>query len=348
MKKLILFLIAISILISCKEKTHKPNNKEKETISAKLHSDKKKTKKRLLPSPSGRANEVLIVMNDKYWNSKSGQFLFNSFTQDVEGIAWKEPIFDISRIPRGAYNDMVRIARNLIEVDVSDRYSIGKVKLYRAKYSRTQAYAKIQAPNEETLYQTINDNEIKLLSFFYSAERERLITYFEKNPNNDFQEKLKEKLGYNVVIPTMFNHENFNGINFVWLSGGNIDARADLALYTFPCNEEKIITLQYLIAKRDSVMKINIPGPSDGSYMCTENSLPTTFKKVKINNKTLYEVRGLWKTTIDIMGGPFVSYAYYNEETQTMQVLEGFVYAPNHNKRNLIHRIEAVAYSWKP
>ncbi len=323
MKKLILFFV-LAALVSCKDK------------------------KSVLPSPSGTAGEVLVVMNDSYWHADAGKLLYELFAQDVAGLPWSEPIFDISRIPRASYNDMVRIARNVVEVDVGDLYSSGKVKFYKEKYSRTQAYVKIQAPDEETLYKIIKENEMKLLSFFYSAERERLMTYFKKNGNEDYITRVKDSIGYDLVIPTMFNHDNFHGENFVWLSSGNVDARTDLALYTFPCSDEDIISLDYLIEKRDSVMKINVPGPSDGSYMCTENVVPPEFNKITVNGKDMYEVRGLWKTTVDMMGGPFVSYAYYDKENKTVKVLEGFVYAPHKDKRNLIRRVEAVAYSWKP
>lgn len=324
MKKCVVFIALATLLVACKENS------------------------RVLPSPSGRAGEVLVVMNDVYWNDDAGKFLFESLTQDMVGIAWSEPIFDISRIPRAAYSDMVRIARNVVDVDVGDRYSSGKVKFYREKFSRTQAYVKIQAPDAETLLQTLKENEMKILSFLYSAERERLMSYFKNNNHELYTERVKEKVGYDLIIPIMFNHDNFHGKDFAWLSGGNTEARTDLALYTFPCSDESLITLDYLIAIRDSVMKINIPGPSDGSYMCTETLVEPTFNKIKINNKELFEVRGLWKTTIDLMGGPFVSYYYYDKQNKMMKVLEGFIYAPHEDKRNLIRRIEAVAYSWNP
>jgi len=305
-------------------------------------------KSRVLPNPSGRAGEVLIIMNDVYWEGPSGQFLKKSFTQDVSGLAWSEPIFDLSRLPRAAYNDMVRIARNIIDVEVGNRYSSAKVKYYRDQFSRTQAYVKIQAPDEASLYEVIKENEIKLLSFFYGVERERLMSYFKNNKNDAFQTKVEEKIGYKLTIPSLFNHSNFSNEGFVWLSGGNVDARTDLVMYTFDCEDPSLIDLDYLIAARDSTMKHNVPGPSEGAYMRTADVVEPSFNTIKINNAPVYEVRGLWETTVDYMGGPFVSYAYYDEALKIVKVLEGFVYAPHEDKRNLIRRIEAVAYSWQP
>ncbi len=323
MKKL-LILISIITLASCADKTQ------------------------VMPNPSGRAGEVLIVMNDKHWESESGQIIKKTFNQDVPGLAWSEPTFDISRLPRGAFNDMVRIARNIVEVEVGDRYSSGKVKYFKEQYSRTQAYVKIQAPDEASLLELVKANKDNILNYFIKAERDRLMSYFAKNKSNEYTTKVKELMGYEMTIPSMFNHHNFSGKDFIWLSGGNVDARTDLALYTLPCNDETIITKDFLIAKRDSVMKINIPGPSKGAYVRTADVVSPTFNKVIINKTELYELRGLWETTVDFMGGPFVSYAYYDKENKTIKVFEGFIYAPHEDKRNLLNRIDAVVYSWKP
>lgn len=303
---------------------------------------------RVLPSPSGRAGEVLIVMNDVHWEAESGRLLNSTMSQDVAGLAWSEPIFDISRLPRAAYNDMVRIARNIIEVEVGDRYSVAKVKFFKEQFSRTQAYVKIQAPDEASLYEAIKANEMKLLSFFYTAERDRLMNYFEQNKNDAYQTKVIETMQYDIVIPSMFNHDNFSGQDFAWLSGGNVDARTDLAMYTLPCADASLITADYLIALRDSVMKINVPGPSEGAYMRTAKVIDPTFNTIKIKDTEVYELRGLWETTVDFMGGPFISYTYFDAERKIIKVLEGFIYAPQEDKRNLLRRVEAVAFSWQP
>jgi hypothetical protein len=302
----------------------------------------------ILPGPSGRAGEVLIIMNDKYWDAESGKSLFNALAQDMPGLAWSEPMFDISHLTHASFIDMVRIARNIVEVDVGNKYSSAKIKFFKNRFSKTQAYAKIQAPDEASLAQLIKDNEATLLNFFKIAERERLTTYFKKNKNDEYQKKVNELIGYDVIIPSNFNHHNFTKDNFVWLSGGNTQARIDLAMYTFPCKDESLITTPYLIKMRDSIMKINIPGPSEGSYVRTADVV--TPELIKINKKmfSIYELKGLWETTVDFMGGPFISYAYYDNINKQVKVLEGFIYAPHEDKRNLIRRVEAVANTWNP
>jgi len=47
----------------------------------------------------------------------------------------------------------------------------------------------------------------------------------------------------------------------------------------------------------------------------------------------------------DNMGGPFVSMA--RSMADSVLCIEGFVYAPEMNKRNLIRRLEAALYTLK-
>ena len=46
-----------------------------------------------------------------------------------------------------------------------------------------------------------------------------------------------------------------------------------------------------------------------------------------------------------MMGGPFVSHIRLDEKNQRVVVAEGFVYAPETNKRNYIRRMEAALFT---
>jgi hypothetical protein len=96
------------------------------------------------------------------------------------------------------------------------------------------------------------------------------------------------------------------------------------------------------------VLRINVPGPSSGSYMTTESRLPVTYKRFERNDHQMVEMRGLWKVEGDVMGGPFVSVAHIDPENARVVVTEGYVYAPEKpEKRNLIWQLEAILYSFK-
>ena len=56
-------------------------------------------------------------------------------------------------------------------------------------------------------------------------------------------------------------------------------------------------------------------------------------------------MRGLWRMQGDMMGGPFVCHTRLDEKNHRVVVAEGFVYAPETDKRNFMRRIEAALFT---
>ena len=45
------------------------------------------------------------------------------------------------------------------------------------------------------------------------------------------------------------------------------------------------------------------------------------------------------------MGGPFVSHSFLDDKNQTVITVEGFIYAPDLDKRTMMRQLEALIYS---
>ena len=58
-----------------------------------------------------------------------------------------------------------------------------------------------------------------------------------------------------------------------------------------------------------------------------------------------FEARGLWYMENDMMGGPFVSHARVDRPNGRVVVVEGFIFAPEKNKRDLMRQMEAALYT---
>lgn len=66
-------------------------------------------------------------------------------------------------------------------------------------------------------------------------------------------------------------------------------------MYTFPFKDKDTFTKAYFIHKRDSVMKINIPGEREGMYMETADSSLVDVRNIAVKGDYAFEVRGLWE-----------------------------------------------------
>ena len=118
----------------------------------------------------------------------------------------------------------------------------------------------------------------------------------------------------------------------------------NICMYTYPYEGPQTFNKQYVLAKRDSVMKANIPGSKPHMYMATD-TMCTFVRPITVRGQYAMEIRGLWEMENDGMGGPFVSHSRVDTAKNEVVVVEGFVYAPEKMKRGLIRRVEGSLYT---
>ena len=76
------------------------------------------------------------------------------------------------------------------------------------------------------------------------------------------------------------------------------------------------------------------------------NATFTTYTPITLYGKYCGVLRGLWEMEGDMMGGPFVSFARLDEVNNRVVVAEGFVYAPETDKKkNMMRRLEASLHT---
>jgi hypothetical protein len=72
---------------------------------------------------------------------------------------------------------------------------------------------------------------------------------------------------------------------------------------------------------------------------------PPVVKRIDFNGSFAVEMRGMWELEGDFMGGPFVSYTLVDEIQNRVVTIEGFVYNPGNDKKNLLRQVEALIYT---
>lgn len=124
------------------------------------------------------------------------------------------------------------------------------------------------------------------------------------------------------------------GKDFIWISNDSPTAMQNICIYKHP------------FGKRDSVMQVNIKGETDSMYMSTvHNACSVTYKYDEREDIYTHEWRGLWQMHGDAMGGPLVARSIWGYYPRDVVTVEGFVYAPGKQKRNLVMQLEAIVYA---
>ncbi|MBQ2969882.1 MAG: DUF4837 family protein [Bacteroidaceae bacterium] len=304
----------------------------------------KKKKPLLMPNATGLPYEMLVVMDDAQWDRPLGRAVFNVLDTDVPGLPQSERSFRISRVaPDGFNSNMFKIMRNVIRVDIQDIYTQPKFKFARNVYSYPQMIMTLQAPDEESLTEYINNNRQSIIDFFTKAEMNREIENLRERHNPEVSRLAEEILDVDIWVPWELNKFK-KGKDFLWASTNVGKKDMNLVLYSYPYTDKNTFTLDYFLQKRDSVMKANIPGGPKGSYMTTNHDY-VYVEDGTVRGKYAQIARGLWRIQGDRMGGPFVSHSRVDEANGRIVVAEAFIYAPESLKRDLLRRMEAALYT---
>ena len=350
MKKTLFCIAALALALSmascgnkegaAKEGAKKENAKK---ATAKKATSKKK-KSLLMPNASGLPYEMLVVMDDAQWDRPLGRAVFNVLDSDVPGLPQSERSFRISRVePDGFNSNMFKIMRNVIKVDIQNIYTQPKFKFARNVYSYPQMIMTLQAPDEESLTEYINNNQQSIIDFFTKAEMNREIENLRERHNPEVSRLAEEILDVDIWVPWELNKFK-TGKDFLWASTNVGKKDMNLVLYSYPYTDKNTFTLDYFLQKRDSVMKANIPGGPKGSYMTTNHDY-VYVEDGTVRGKYAQIARGLWRVQGDRMGGPFVSHSRVDEANGRVVVAEAFIYAPESLKRDLLRRMEAALYT---
>ena len=362
MKKSIMYIAALMLAISiascgnkegaakeqAQQETVTNDKKETKKTAKKKETVKKKTAKSkkgfMMPNATGLPYEMLVVLDDAQWERPLGRAVFNVLDTDVPGLPQSERSFRITRVnPEGMSSNMFRIMRNIIKVDIQNIYTQPKLKFSRDVYSHPQMVMTLQAPDEASLTKYVEENAQSIIDFFTRAEMNREIANLREEHNPDVSRLAKEILGVDVWVPWEVNKYK-KGKDFLWASTNSEKKDMNIVVYSYPYTDTNTFTLDYFLDKRDSVMKANIPGGPEGSYMATQRDY-VYVKDGTVHGKYAQIARGLWRVKGDRMGGPFVSHSRVDEVNGRVVVAEAFIYAPESLKRDLMRRMEAALYT---
>ena len=300
------------------------------------------------PTPAGAAGVMVIVMNDEVKKTDAGRNLWEIMVQPMIGLPQEEPMFDVSVIPHRSFSDFMKTYRNLIIVEVGDKIKEEGIKFFKGTWAKQQALIRIYAKSTESLQKMVKDNEVKLVGFFTKAERERLMTYFKSTFNKDLKSLVEKKFDITLDVPRDFKLKK-DIDNFIWMSQETSTTSLGLLVYEIDYVGEGSFSKEYLLDQRNRVLMNQVPGPSEGSYMTTEQIHPVNYQVIDIpDDSNTVVLRGLWKVQGDMMGGPFISMSHLNKKTNKIIVTEGYSYNPEKpKKRNMIRQLEAILRSYQ-
>lgn len=306
-----------------------------------------KRKKALLPNISGKAGEVIVVIDKGLWEGSVGTVLRDTLTADCPFLPQREPLYNLVDVAPGGFGNMFQIHRNIIIVNVSSSVTEPGVVIKQNLWAAPQCVIYINAANTESTVALIKENGSKIVTTLEQAERDRVIANSKKFEERALAPAVTEVLGGSPHFPSGYQLKKKTS-DFVWITYAPQGTQQSVLAFKYPVRAgEDMMSKTNLIADINEMLKNNVPGMFENTYMTIASGITPSVKYMNYKGHAFAEIRGLWDVYNDYMGGPFVAHAFYSQDGKDMIVLLAFVYAPKYDKRHYLRQVESVLYSFE-
>ena len=217
---------------------------------------------------------------------------------------------------------------------------MNKFSVYENLYSKPQLFFLIQGEDENVLVNYLQENKKLIINSIKDGERKEKIRRIKKSPSKSTI--LSERLGITLIYPSIYKNVK-DTTNFVWLEKQIIKGTLNIISYRLPGNAlSNPPKLNEVVRIRDSIGELYVPGRLTGTYMITEKDYKPYFYKLRVEEKVIFETKGIWEVKNDFMGGPFVNRIFKDKKTNEWIVLEGFTFAPSISKREYMFELNSI------
>ena len=73
----------------------------------------------LLPNVSGKAGEIIVVIDKDNWEGDVGNAIREILATDCPYLAQREPLFNLANVPPGSFSNMFKIHRNILILNIN-------------------------------------------------------------------------------------------------------------------------------------------------------------------------------------------------------------------------------------
>ncbi len=336
-KRITLFLLSVFMFSSCIEDNFKDID--------------------IKPEATGDIGKIVVVLDKPYWDSDLGKAIKETLSAPVETLPQEEPLFDVLLVDNRSFTEGLRTNHTIIIFDVNkDKKGIflNFNNPQKDVWAKGQTVYKISGNNTSDIAEQYLRYAPSLINELENSTISLLQKEYKSNYNKAIKEELEITMNLALYVPnTMTLAENFNEL--IWMQqikekksdGLMNEIQQGLIVYTYPFLDDSTFTLNYQIAKRDSILKKYIHGTKEGTYMTTEKTKgfePQAVEK-EYNGEYVMEVHGVWKMQNSLMGGPFVSVSRYDKKRNRIITVEGYVFAPKFKKLKYLRELEAMIYT---
>ncbi len=329
------------------------------------------------PSAVGKEGEVTILIDSSRWNGAVGEALQAEIGSYIGTLPAPERTFLINAAGMDLQFEQLRSMKNIVVAAVlSDssaesrfirsRLPEGAVDSLGANdgifvvrdnlWRQNQKVIYIAATTPDALVRLVHERGEDLRYVFNEITRRRLtVDMFKKGRQTDLEAQLLNRHGFAVNVQHDFVIA-MDTTNFVWLRRILSDTWRSVFIYYIEDANPQILSPEWIYSTRDSLTRRYIQG-NLGDFIQVDYRRPLETETVSFLGRYGFESRGLWYMVADdeeggfrqrsAMGGPFLTYTFYDEPSGRIYMIDGMVFAPGFDKREFLRQMEVIAYTFR-
>ena len=291
---------------------------------------------------NGKAGEIILVLDSSKWTAAQIDELHQFFNQPQPAINQIEPMFDVIQCTNADYRASFMRHRNIVQFDFNPDYAANSFEIEKNPLTNPQILVKIKGNSQDSCLNLFLAHQEEIVKAMYDNDIARLQNAHRKLNNPVIEKKIKEKFGLSMTIPEGY----FVGReeeDFLWLLFRTPKNDRFVMIYKSP---RYALTTDNIVEERNRITKAYIQGAVAGAYPIVADieGYPLAGEKsIRYHNGV--ELRGLWASVRDKMGGPFYSFTQISPDSTACITIDGFVYAPQEHKRDYLREVEAIVKS---
>ncbi len=216
-------------------------------------------------------------------------------------------------------------------------------------WAKNQIVTVLSAESMQELEFRILKNKDKLLYAYQKKSNDRLkeSLYNEKYERKEIEGLLLRDFGWVIYVQADFklakkDSEN----NFVWLRRSpNSDMERWIFIHWIDNATPAYLNIDSIKNIRNRITEKYYKTSDDSAFVIIAKDFLTS-NEVNFNGRYAILTQGLWDLNIKGMGGPFINYTFYDENSRRIYMLDGSIYAPKYYKRNLIQQVDVLLQSF--
>lgn len=303
-------------------------------------------KKALLPSISGKAGEVIVVIDRDNWEGNLGVEVRELLACDCPYLAQLEPMYSLVNVTPGGFADLFKVHRNIVIFDINEDKTENKVSYLHDIWAAPQCVINVSAKDAKSATELVQANGKFIVNAIEQAERDRVIRNSIRYEERSLAPQVAEIFGGSPHFPMGYKLKK-KADSFIWIADEKQYTIQGVLIYKYPATVAEEFTRDNIVSHRNAILKENVPGMFDGTYMTTSKVITPDIEYIKYKGRNFAQLRGYWEVENDYMGGPFVSHSFFSPDGMEVIVAEAFVYAPKYDKRQYLRQVESILYSWE-